>query len=76
MQVELVSGQVAKMVHDDVQTPEHDLLLQVRLLLCLQISSYVVENTYQKPHPKVILSGLSLALPVVDRVFQKIFTYA
>ena len=75
MLVELVSVQVTKMIHDDVQAPEHNLLFKVGLL-CLWIGSNVIENPYQKPHPKIVLSCLCLALSIVDSVFQEISTYA
>jgi len=74
VELELVSGETSQMIHDNVYAPKHDLFLIVGLLFCLQVGPYVVEDSYEKPDPDVVLPGLGLAFAIVDGVFQKIFT--
>lgn len=54
--MESVSGEVCKVIHDDIYTPKEDLLLVAGLICALGKSrTDMVKYSYEEPHPKIVL---------------------
>ena len=54
---EYPSGEILKLVHNDIQAPEDDLFF-VFVILSLLIAggSNMIQNSYGEPHPQIVLS--------------------
>lgn len=55
--MEGVSGEISKVIHDDVNTPEENFFLVICIFRALGESrTDVVEYPDEEPHPEIVLS--------------------